>query len=118
MNRALAVFVLLDAALLVGWAAVLSVRRRGPGPGLAGGLVLLELTVVVQAAVDLLGSPGDAREPVVHLAYLATSVALLPLLLALTHRRGTAPATGVIAVACLALAVVPVRPIATGAASA
>lgn len=122
MIPALAVFVLLDAALLAGWALVVAVGGRAPGPGLIGGLVLLEVSLVAQAVLDGAGLVADrpAAEPAVHLGYLVTSVTLLPGLLALTRPPGPrtrpdATSAWVIAVACMALAVVDARLIATGA---
>jgi hypothetical protein len=121
---ALTVFVLLYAALLAGWALVVAVMRRRPGPGLLGGLVLLELTLVAQAVLDGIGLAAGHRvaEPATHLGYLVTSVVLLPLLLGLTRpprRAGSRPVAAgltaaVIVVACAAVVVVDARLVATG----
>jgi hypothetical protein len=106
---------LLDATFLAGWAVVRARRRIAPGNALGPGLVLLELTLVVDVAVDaLVGAP--AAEPVVHACYLVAGAALLPVTLLLTRGpddRGWGSAT--IAVVCVALVVLQLRIIATGA---
>ena len=119
MIPALAVFVLLYAALLAVGALVVAVLRRRPGLGLIGGLVLLELCLLVQAVLDATdGRP--AAEPTTHAAYLVTSVALLPMLVGLTRpapaERVRAPdwTAAVLVVACVAIAVVDTRLVATG----
>ncbi|MGI9003392.1 MAG: hypothetical protein ACR2GH_17325 [Pseudonocardia sp.] len=128
MNPTLAVFVLLYSALLAAWALITALLGRGPGLGLIGGLVLLELTVIAQAALESIGLLVGRRasESVTHVGYLVTSVVLLPLLLAIT-RPARVPAAGtarvgaqhgwdaaIIAVACIALAVVDLRLVTTG----
>lgn len=122
MNPVLTVFVLLDACVLAVWALIATARRGRSGVGLVGPLVLLELTVVVQAAVHRyrLLDGATVPDPATHVGYLLAAVAVLPLLLALTtgprHAGARLPAasTPVITVACVTLAIVQLRLIATG----
>lgn len=124
MTPPLTVFLTLYASLLACWALVTATLARRPGPGLLGGLVLLELTLVVQAAlvtVEMLGDGGPRpAEPATHSAYLAASVLLLPLLLGLTRSPGAVRSrwdAAVAALACISLVVVELRLVATGAAA-
>ncbi|MDT7633326.1 MAG: hypothetical protein QOI50_5256, partial [Pseudonocardiales bacterium] len=75
MTAMLAVFVLLYSGLLGCWALVGAVRGRGLGLGYLGGLVLLELTLLVRAGLELArlmaaggGSGRGYAEPGVHAA--------------------------------------------------
>ncbi|MFI5614636.1 hypothetical protein [Amycolatopsis sp. NPDC051903] len=91
------------------------------GTGLAGryrrtrvlpALAVFELVLVVQAVADVVGLVTGAhpREPATHVAYLATSLVVLPAATAWTARDGDRrEAAVVLAVALLALAVVIVR---------
>jgi len=92
MTGVLAVFVLLYAGLLGCWALASALRGGRLGVGYLGGLVLLELTLLVRAGIELAGmvaaSAGGGgafgrgyAEPVVHAGYLLASVVLLPLVL-------------------------------------
>ena len=92
MTGVLAVFVLLYAGLLGCWALFSALRGGRLGIGYLGGLVLLELTLLVRAGLELAGlvaagaGPGGAfgrgyAEPSVHAGYLLASVVLLPLVL-------------------------------------
>lgn len=119
MTAALVVFLLLYSGLLGLWALAAALAGRGAGLGLVGGLVLLELTALVQVAVFLYaGRP--AREPTTHAGYLIASVLLVPLLPAVAGPARSDAASerrwscGVIAVVCVALAVVELRLVATG----
>jgi hypothetical protein len=138
--QALDTFVLLDAIVLAGWALVRFGLRTGLGIGCLGGLALLELMLLVRAIGELtrlVFAPGGFghgfAEPVVHLGYVAASVATLPMLAALTTGdrtgapRGTAAPSdearrdsdrrwhGVVAaIGCVAVAVVTIRMGSTG----
>jgi hypothetical protein len=92
MTALLAVFVLLYSGLLGCWALVGAVRGRGLGLGYLGGLVLLELTLLVRAGLELsrlmAASGGFGRgyaEPGVHAGYLLASIVVLPLVLTVTR---------------------------------
>ncbi|MEV8609824.1 hypothetical protein AB0383_18165 [Amycolatopsis sp. NPDC051373] len=90
------------------------------GAGLAGrdrperalpALAVVELALVVQAIADVTGLLAGDRpaEPGTHLAYLATSLLLLPVATAWAANEQGRWAALVIAVALLALAVVVIR---------
>lgn len=120
---ALALAVLGYAGLLAVWAAGAAVLRRPRGPAHSVGLAVLELMLLVQAVlrgVGMLDGGPAPVEPAVHLGYLGASVLLLPLLLALTRPAGHATRadaawySATVAVACVAVAVVDVRLMATG----
>lgn len=123
MTAALALAVLGYSGLLAVWAAAVAVLRRPRGGAHTAGMVLLELMLAAQAGlrgVDLLNGGAAPVEPGTHLGYLAASVVVLPLLLALA--RPTGPATrndaawysAAVAVACVAVLIIEVRLLATG----
>ncbi|WP_445188344.1 hypothetical protein ACTXG6_14640 [Pseudonocardia sp. Cha107L01] len=100
MTALLAVFVLLYSGLLGYWALVGAVRGRGLGLGYLGGLVLLELTLLVRAGLELArlmaASGGFGRgyaEPGVHAGYLLASIVVLPLVLTVTRATEQAAPT-------------------------
>ena len=102
--------VVLYAAGLAVWALVSAVRGAPLARGQLAALVALELGLVLQAAIALgglvLGS--EPREPATSLGYLAASVLILPAVIPSARSRSRWD-TGVIAIVCLALAVVSVR---------
>ena len=71
-------------------------------------VVLVELALVVQAIADLVSEHHPA-EPGTHLAYLVTSLVVLPAALAWGARDTSRVAGTLIAVALLTLAVLVVR---------
>ncbi|MDT7641103.1 MAG: hypothetical protein QOC83_5391 [Pseudonocardiales bacterium] len=92
MTAMLAVFVLLYSGLLGCWALVGAVRGRRLGLGYLGGLVLLELTLLVRAGLELArlmaaggGFGRGYAEPGVHAGYLLASIVVLPLVLTVTR---------------------------------
>jgi len=104
MSTMLAVFVLLYSALLGCWALGSAARGARLGLGYLGGLVLLELTLLVRAGIELTrlvsasGGPHGGEfgrgyaEPGVHAGYLLASIVVLPLVLTVTRtNRGPAP---------------------------
>jgi hypothetical protein len=123
---ALTLFVLLDSIMLAGWALARSARRLGLGTSCAGGLVLLELVLMLRAALELvplLRAPGGFgrgyAEPAVHLGYLVASIVVLPLVLGVSRPAEDRAAErgwhGVVAaVGCLAIMALTVRMGATG----
>jgi hypothetical protein len=142
MTGVLGVFVLLYAGLLGCWALFSALRGRRLGIGYLGGLVLLELTLLVRAGLELAGlvaasaGPGGAfgrgyAEPAVHAGHLLASVVLLPLVLTVSAPATTRvmaepgadsrPARGqgtwdalLAAVGCAAVVVVTLRMASTG----
>ncbi|WP_028926023.1 hypothetical protein [Pseudonocardia acaciae] len=122
---ALAVFVPLYSGFLGCWALGCAVRGGRLGVGLLGGLLMLELTLLVRAGVEVAGLVGadggfgrGYAEPAVHLGYVIASVTVLPLVLAVTRRPDDAGARRsdglVAAVACAAVVVVTIRMATTG----
>lgn len=121
MTAPLAVFTTLYAAMLGLWALIAAALRRPLPPAVLAGVALLELTLLVQAAADVvsLAAGHDPGSLATHLGYLLASVLLLPLLVLLTRPPSasgarTQPAehvwsSAVLAVACCATAVVVVR---------
>lgn len=98
----------LIAALYVGVRGVLGRHRwRGTWPTLA----VIECAMLVQAGVDLLAQASGRHpgEPVTHLAYLATSLAVLPVAASQAARDNGRWAAVLVAVALLVLAVVVIR---------
>ena len=94
------------AVLLGGWA----ITGRDRPPAVLAGLVFLELATLVQGGLDVGALAGSAQaETGVNVAYLLTSVVLLPVSAAAvrldTGRWGSAAH----AVGCALLAVVSVR---------
>ena len=96
MTAVLAVFVLLYSALLGCWALGSAARGARLGLGYLGGLVLLELTLLVRAGIELArlvsasgGPHGEFgrgyAEPGVHAGYLLASIVVLPLVLTVTR---------------------------------
>lgn len=123
MTGALSVFVLLYSGMLGLWAVGCAMRRAGTGVAHLGGLILLELMLLLRAGLEggALWSGRQVAEPTVHAAYLVASVALLPLVLGVTRApsavgtRAEGPwDSAVTAVACLAVAVVAIRMNSTG----
>jgi len=102
MTVMLAVFVLLYSGLLGCWALGCAARGATLGLGYLGGLVLLELTLLVRAGIELArlvtssgGPHGEFgrgyAEPGVHAGYLLASIVVLPLVLTVTRTtRGLA----------------------------
>ena len=79
-------------------------------------LLLIELAVLVQAVADLTRRFNGAHltEPATHLAYLATSVLVLPVVAGQASRDDGRWAALLVGVALLVLAVVVIRLTATG----
>jgi hypothetical protein len=83
--------------------------------GFAPMFVLIQLALILQAVLDVVGLVGGHRtpDPTTHLAYLTTSLVLLPVAVGTTSRQEDRWSAGVLAVALLAVAVVVVRLITT-----
>lgn len=119
MSAHLAATIALYAALLAGWSTASALGRRATEPLHRAGLMLLEGAAVVQAGLDVVAQLGGHRpaERATHLGYVAASVVILPITLALTvptEERGPWDAA-IAAVACLAMLVVALRLSATWA---
>jgi hypothetical protein len=102
LNSAVALY----AAGVAAWAGVTAVRGAALVRGQLAALIALELGLVLQAAIALVG--GEPREPAVSFGYLAASVLILPAVVPSTRSRSRWDA-GVITLVCLALAVVCMR---------
>ena len=90
------------------WSRLCGAQRSARGQLAA--LVALELGLALQAAIALAGLAlgSEPREPATSLGYLAASVLILPAVIPSARSRSRWDA-GVIALVCLALAVVSVR---------
>lgn len=110
MSHSLNSAVALYAAGVGGWALVSALRGAALARGQLAALVALELGLVLQAAIAsaglVLGS--EPREPATSFGYLAASVLTLPAVVPSARARSRWDA-GVIAIVCLALAVVCMR---------
>ncbi|MCW2665965.1 MAG: hypothetical protein JWN57_927 [Frankiales bacterium] len=105
-------FVLLAALVLGLWASLVGLGGRPPGRGLLRGLLGLQLLLFAQAGVALLQlDPGESTASFV--GYLVVSVLLLPGAFALTVEERTRWGSLVLAAACLVVAVVELRLVAT-----
>jgi hypothetical protein len=95
--------------------AVLAVTGRHRWSRLAPTLTLIEAPVAGQAVADLVGLARghQPRELATHLAYLAVSVALLPVAAAQVRGDNGRWAAALMAVALVVLAVITVRLAAT-----
>jgi hypothetical protein len=119
VSERLATTIALYAIFLAGWAMLSALAVRERGPALTAGLVVLELALVVQALLaggTLLGGHRP-EEAAVFSGYLAVSVAILPAVGGRAGRR-RASDTLVVAIACVALAVVCWRLVVTWEAGA
>jgi hypothetical protein len=94
------------AAGVAGWAGVTAVRGAELARGQLAALIALELGLLLQAAIALVG--GEPRDPAVSFGYLAASVLILPAVVPSARSRSRWDA-GVIALVCLALAVICLR---------
>ncbi|MEC3973829.1 hypothetical protein [Amycolatopsis sp. H20-H5] len=96
--------------------AVRVVTRRYRFRGFAPAFLTIELALLAQAVLDVVALLDGHRpaEPVTHLAYLLTSLGVLPVALALTGRDEDRWTAGVLAVTLFALAVIVVRLTTTG----
>ncbi|HEX4722898.1 MAG TPA: hypothetical protein VH333_10315 [Pseudonocardiaceae bacterium] len=103
------------AALVLCLAATGRYRWRRIAPT----LLIIELAVLVEAVTDLacLFGGSHVAEPATHLAYLATSVVVLPVVAGQASRDDGRWAAVLVGVALLVLAVVVVRLTATGRAT-
>ena len=74
-------------------------------------VVIVELTLLIQAILDAIGLLGGHHpaEPTTHLAYLVTSLAVLPVATTQIARDNGRWAGVLLAVALLALAVIVIR---------
>ncbi len=101
---------------LVGALAVLAAAGVRCRPAVQTGIVVAELALLVQAAIDIVKLARGHRpaEPAVHLGYVLVSIAILPLLIGRLSGRGLVAEddrTGflVVALACGAAVVVVTR---------
>ena len=106
LNTAVVVY----AAGLGAWALVTAFSGAALARGQLAALVALELGLLLQAALALggLALGSEPREPATSLGYLAASVLILPAVMPAARSRSRWD-TGVIALVCLALAVVCMR---------
>ncbi|HYS41297.1 MAG TPA: hypothetical protein VEO01_37255 [Pseudonocardiaceae bacterium] len=100
------------AVLALGLAATGRYRWRRIAPT----LLIIELAVLAQTATDLVRLAGGSHpaEPATHLAYLTTSVLILPAVAGQASRDDGRWAAVLVSAALLVLAVVVVRLTATG----
>jgi len=110
----LATTITLYGVFLAAWSVAPLVIGVRPGPTLLAGGVLFELALIWQAAAaSIAWAEGhEPGEPTVFAGYLLASVAVLPATSAFAQRR-SAWDYAIVAVACIALAVVSWRMTAT-----
>jgi hypothetical protein len=110
MSDRLAATITLYGLFLAAFALLPLVAGARPGPVFIAGTVLFELALAGQAVAAAIAWAGghEPGEPSVFAGYLLASVAVLPAAAAFGERR-TAWDIAVVAVACIALAVVSQR---------
>lgn len=111
MSQSLTLAVVLYGLALALWAAITAATNRPRPHTQTAGLIVLELALLGQAALDL-ASPATGHhrpEPATHLGYLLTSLAILPACAAYLHNDRSRWASATIAVACLTLCIVSIR---------
>ena len=115
MTAGFVVAVLVVAVALALWGAVASGLGRTPPRRLLQGLLALQLVLLAQAAVVVvrLAQGRHAQEAGAFFGYLIFSLLLLPGGLALSVDEHSRYATAVLAVACLTVAVIELRMVAT-----
>lgn len=108
------VAVVIVATLVVGLAAaLLGLSGRAPGRGLLRAVLALQVLLIAQGVAGLLEVGEGVADPVVFVGYLVLSVLLLPGAFALIAEERTKYGTLVLAAACLVVAVVETRLLAT-----
>ncbi len=110
MSDRVAATITLYGLFLAAFAVLPLVVGARTGPVFVAGTVLFELALVAQAAAAAIAwaSGHDIEEPEVFAGYLLASVAVLPAAAAFGARR-TVWDLAIVAVACIALAVVSQR---------
>lgn len=110
MSDRLAATITLYGIFLAAFALLPLVVGSRPGPVFAAGVVLFELALVAQSVAAAISWAGGHQpsEPSVFGGYLLVSVGVLPAAAAFGSRR-TAWDYAIVAVACIALAVVSQR---------
>jgi hypothetical protein len=110
MKASLALTIILYASGLAAWTAVQVFRRRASSNLLTAALVVLELGLLLQAVIDLFSLMGGhrPRELAIHVAYLVTSVAVLPIVVPIGRKGRKAPAM-TDAVVCAAVVIIVAR---------
>lgn len=105
-------FVLLVALVLGLWASLVGLGGRPPSRGLLRGLLGMQLLLFAQALVALL-QLDSVESKTSFVGYLVVSLLLLPGAFALTVEERTRWGSLVLAAACLVVAVVELRLVAT-----
>ncbi|MQA15904.1 MAG: hypothetical protein GEV09_17645 [Pseudonocardiaceae bacterium] len=107
----LATVVIAAALVMAGWTVLLALRHRRPGWMTLGGVAVAELAAVVQLVVAVVllvvGQRPDALAA--FLGYHVVALLVLPAAVAWSLAERSRWSPGVIAVGCLALAVMTVR---------
>ncbi|MFV2111973.1 hypothetical protein ACFHW0_06465 [Micromonospora sp. LOL_025] len=97
--------------LVAAWALVATLRHRAPDRAQFAGLAVLEVALLVLAAVALVALGGGERpdEPGAFFGYLATVVCLPPLAWVLARMEPTRWGSAIVCAVCLVTPVVVVR---------
>ncbi|MEW2375307.1 hypothetical protein AB0883_04265 [Micromonospora sp. NPDC047812] len=97
--------------LVAAWALVATLRHRAPDRAQFAGLAVLEVALLVLAAVALvaLGDGERPDEPGAFFGYLATLVCLPPLAWVLARMEPTRWGSAIVCAVCLVTPVVVVR---------
>ena len=111
MISGFAVAVGLAALLVAVWAFVLAARNRDPGKPLLIGLGVVELLVIAQLVVGVVlliggGRPGNM---VTFLAYLISSLVIIPVAVLWSLAERSRSSTAVLGIAGVAIAVMVLR---------
>ncbi len=116
VHNRLATTALLLSAIIAGWGLLNFLRRQPVSSAYWGGLAVLEVLMVGQAALGLvlLLGEGELARPVVHVLYGATAVLSLPAAYVYTRGRDSRTENLIYAVVCLWLFFIVERSMTTG----
>lgn len=110
--------VLLFSIICVAWGLLNFVRKQPVTGGYWGGLVILQILAVAQAAIGIVvyitTGGGELARPIVHILYAATLVISLPAAYVYTGGKDTRNENLIYALVCLWLVFIAERAITTG----
>ncbi|MFY1633820.1 hypothetical protein ACN27F_11165 [Solwaraspora sp. WMMB335] len=111
MNGPIATVAIVGALAVAGWALLCAALDRTPGRLQFGGLVVVEVVLLVLAVVAAVSALGGHRpgDPPVFIGYLITTLSLPPMAAVLGRMEPTRWGSLTIGVFCLVIPVLVVR---------